>query len=62
MASDLLLAAGQHGHNAEADGLHRQGGGPVVRQDGQADVAVAVDVRVHRDVGPQESHLAGRPL
>lgn len=53
----LLLATGEHGDDAEADGLHGQGRRPVVCQDGQTDVAIAVHVGVHRNVGPQEGHL-----
>jgi len=45
----LLLGGGQHGDDGQADRLHGQGGRPVVRQDGEADVAVAVDVVVDRD-------------
>lgn len=53
----LLLGGGQHGDDGEADGLHGERGAPVVREDGQADVAVAVDVWVHRDVVPDEDDL-----
>ena len=35
-----------HTHSPVADGLHAEGGGPVVVDDGEADVAVGVDVRV----------------
>ena len=47
--STLLLGGGQHGDDGQADRLHGQGGRPVVRQDGEADVAVAVDVVVDWD-------------
>jgi len=45
----FLLGRGQHGDDRQADRLHRKGWGPVVRQDGQADVTVAVDVMVDWD-------------
>jgi len=53
--SAFLLGRGQHGDDGQADRLHGQGGRPVVRQDGEADVAVAVDVMVDRD-GVRRSH------
>ena len=57
--SGLLLGAGEHGENGETHGLHGERRRPVVRQDGEADVAVAVDVLVDRDRvrGPHEGHL-----
>ena len=57
--SGLLLGAGEHGEDGETHGLHGERRRPVVRQDGEADVAVAVDVLVDRDGvrGPHEGHL-----
>ena len=46
----LLLGARKHGQDAEADRLAGQCGRPAVVQDAEADVPVAVDVRVDRDV------------
>ena len=57
--SRLFLSRGQHGDNGEADGLHRQGRRPIIRQDWQTDVAVTVDMLVHWDVfrDPHECNL-----
>ena len=43
----LLLAAGQHGDDAQADGSDRQRSRPVLGQDAQADVPIGIDVRVN---------------
>lgn len=53
----LLTAAAQHGGYAEAHRLHRQRRRPVLCQDGQADVAIAVDMRMHRYVAANERDL-----
>jgi hypothetical protein len=56
-STNLLCTAGQHADDAEADGLDGQGGGPILRQDGQTYMAVAVHVGMHGNVGPQKNHL-----
>jgi len=53
----LLFGRGKHGDDRETDRLHTEGGRPVVSQYRQADVAVAVDVLVHRDCFSDEGHL-----
>lgn len=53
----LLLGRGEHRDDGQADGLYGQGRRPVVRQDGEADVSVAVDVLVERDAVPDKGHL-----
>lgn len=53
----LLLAAGQHRQDAQADGLHRQRRRPVVGENAQANVPVAVDVRVDRNAVANEHHF-----
>lgn len=53
----LFFAAGQHADYAEAHRLHGKRRRPIVGQDGQTDVAVAVDVRMDRDVRADEHHL-----
>lgn len=53
----LLATAAQHGGYAKADRLHRQRRRPVLRQDGQADVAIAVDMRMHWYVAANERDL-----
>ena len=55
----LLLGRRQHRDNGQTDGLDRQGRRPVVRQDGQADVSVAIDVLVYGDAVPDKGHLRG---
>ena len=55
--SHLLLRRGEHGDDGEADRLHGERWAPVFGQDGEADVAVAVDVRVRRDVVADEDDL-----
>lgn len=45
----LLLARGEHRDNTQTDRSHRQGGRPVLGEDAQADVAVAVDVWMNRN-------------
>ena len=55
----LLFGGGKHGDDRETDGLHTESWRPVVSQDGQADVAVAVDVLVNGDRFPDEGHLGG---
>jgi len=45
----LLLGGSQHGDDGQANRLHGQGGRPVVREDGETDVTIAVDVMVDRD-------------
>ncbi len=55
----LFFGRGEHGHYGEANRLHGEGRAPVFAEDGQADVAVAVDVRVDRDVLPDKDHLRG---
>ncbi len=53
----LLLRRRQHGDNRETDRLDGEGRRPVVRQDGEADVSVAVDVLMQRDALPHKGHL-----
>jgi hypothetical protein len=56
-STDLLLCRRQHGYYRETDCLDRERGAPVVCKDGEADVAVAVDVRVHGDVVAHENNF-----
>jgi len=44
LRGDLDLGRREHGLHRETDGPDRESGGPVIAQDIQADVAVAVDV------------------
>ena len=53
----LFLRRGEHGDDGEADRLHGERRAPVLGQDGEADVAVAVDVRMRRDVVADEDDL-----
>lgn len=53
----LLAAAAQHGSYAKAHRLHRQCRRPVLGQDGQTDVTIAVDVRMHGYIATNECHL-----
>ena len=53
----LFFTATEHTDDAEADRLNGEGGRPVLGQDGQADVAVTVDVRVYGNVETDEHHL-----
>lgn len=53
----LLTTAAQHGGYAKAHRLHRQRRRPVLCQDGQADVAIAVDMRMHGYVAANERDL-----
>jgi hypothetical protein len=54
----LLLAAAQHGDDGQTHRLHGECGRPILSEDGQADVSIAVDVRVHRHVGTHKRHLS----
>lgn len=56
----LFFAGGEHGYEGEADGLHGERWRPVLGEDAQADMAVAVDVRVHGDVFADEGDLHNR--
>lgn len=42
--SAFFFGRGQHGDDGQTDGLHGQSRGPVICQDGEANVAVAVNV------------------
>ena len=53
----LLFSRGKHGDDRETDSLDTEGRRPVVGQDGEADVTVAVDVLVDRDGLPYEGHF-----
>ena len=57
----LLLVGGAREHREDADGQagHRQRGRPVVREEREADVAVAVDVVVDGHHRAHERHLRG---
>ena len=55
----LLFGGGKHGDDGETDGFHAEGRRPIVGQDRQADVAIAIDVLVHRDWFSNEGHLGG---
>lgn len=55
--SNLFFRAAEHGHNTEADGMNWEGWRPILRKDRQANVTVAVDVRVHRNLGAHKSYL-----
>lgn len=60
MFADLLFAGWEHGDDGKADGLHRQGRGPVLCQYAEADVAIGVDVWVDGDVFTHKDHLEER--
>jgi hypothetical protein len=53
----LFFSGCQHGNDGETDGLDREGGAPVVGENGEADVTVAVHVRVDGDLLAHEDHL-----
>ena len=53
----LFLRRREHRDDREADGLHRQCRAPVLGENGEADVPVAVDVGVHGDVVADEDDL-----
>ncbi len=57
----LFLGGRQHGDDGEADGLDGERGTPVLGQDGEADVPVAVDVRVHGNVVTHKDNLKEDP-
>ena len=53
----LFLCRGEHGDDGEADGLHGERRAPVLGEDGETDVAVAVDVGVRGNVVADEDDL-----
>jgi len=55
----LLLAAAKHGNDGEANASDRQSRSPIVPQQGQANVAIAINVRVDRDAVPNKHNLEG---
>ena len=59
MCTNLFLGGGKHGENGETDGLDGESGTPVLGENGEADVAIAVDVRVDGHVLPGEDDLGG---
>lgn len=52
----LVRARREHGDDGETDGFDGQSGRPIIREDGKADVAVAIDVRMDGHVGPEEDN------
>lgn len=53
----LFLATGQHGHNRKTDRLHAQCRGPILGEDGETDMAVAVHVWMHGNILADENNL-----
>lgn len=50
----LIRARGEHGDDGETNGLDGKGGRPIIRQNGKADVTVAIDVGMDGHVWPEE--------
>ena len=53
----LLWAGAEHAKDTEANSRHIESRGPVLVQNGQAYMAIAVNVRVHWNVGFDECNL-----
>ena len=54
---DLLWAGAEHAKDTEANSRHIESRGPVLVQDGQTYVAIAVYVRVHWNMRLDERNL-----
>ena len=54
---DLLWAGAEHAKDTEANSRHIESRGPVLVQDGQTYVAIAVYVRVHWNMRFDECNL-----
>jgi len=57
--SFLVLATGEHADDRETDRLHAERRRPVVRENGETDVPIAVHVRMHGNVVADEDHFGG---
>jgi len=57
VGTNLVLAAAEHTDNTETDSLDGERGGPVIGENREAYVTIAVDMRMYGDVWPQEYNL-----
>jgi len=57
--SFLVLATGEHADNGETDGLDAKRRRPVVGENGETDVPIAVHVRMDGNVVADEHHFGG---